>query len=390
MNAWELKGKSFRLKILIMISAILAEYLILNVIGVKNLGAFLANWFQPLFWLAAGAAVLLSPKARFLVKNRYKNSFLRWSFALGLFYVSALIIAGLFNGFGRSPYNFTFKGILFNLISVSGILIGRELVRGFFVSNFPGRKKIVLFFILALFMSVIEISPSRFLDLSSLQDTVIFFAKYFAPGFCLNLMATYLVYLCGPLSSIIYLGAILAFQWFSPILPNLSWLTTALVGILCPIFSLIFIRDLFREQSKDRRGRRGEEENPVAFLITAIVAIGIIWFSVGVFPVYPTIIATGSMSPVIKPGDVVLVHKIQAAEQLKVGEIIQFRRDEMLISHRIADVIDNNGVISYQTKGDANPGPDIENVEFTAIKGVVTNVIPKIGVPALLFKDINQ
>ena len=38
-------------------------------------------------------------------------------------------------------------------------------------------------------------------------------------------------------------------------------------------------------------------------------SVAIIWFAVGLFPLYPSVILTGSMEPDIMPGDVVLVAK---------------------------------------------------------------------------------
>ena len=72
-------------------------------------------------------------------------------------------------------------------------------------------------------------------------------------------------------------------------------------------------------------------------MLTCIISIGVIWFSVGVFPIYPIVILTGSMEPVIKAGDLVLIKRI-ADEEPKVGEIIQFRRNGVNVCHRIVDI----------------------------------------------------
>ena len=47
------------------------------------------------------------------------------------------------------------------------------------------------------------------------------------------------------------------------------------------------------------------------------------------------------MEPEIKPGDIILVERIvdiEGINKLKVGDIIQFQRDGILISHRIIDI----------------------------------------------------
>ena len=76
------------------------------------------------------------------------------------------------------------------------------------------------------------------------------------------------------------------------------------------------------------------------------VGLGLIvlmaWFWIGVFPVRPLVILTGSMEPKIMPGDVVLIEKMQKEEdiqKLSEGDIINFDRDDKInITHRIKKV----------------------------------------------------
>jgi len=119
-------------------------------------------------------------------------------------------------------------------------------------------------------------------------------------------------------------------------------------------------------------------------MITSIVSIGIIWFSVGVFPIYPSVIATGSMEPMIKPGDVILIKK---TDDVKLNDVVQFKRDDILIAHRIIDIVEDDKGKSYRTKGDNNSAPDFELVKGEQIKGKVVKVVPKIGWPTLLVKS---
>ena len=44
-------------------------------------------------------------------------------------------------------------------------------------------------------------------------------------------------------------------------------------------------------------------------ILTGVTGVLIIWFAVGLFPIYPSVIITGSMEPLIKPGDIVLLKK---------------------------------------------------------------------------------
>jgi signal peptidase len=70
---------------------------------------------------------------------------------------------------------------------------------------------------------------------------------------------------------------------------------------------------------------------------------------------------TGSMSPLINPGDVVVTAPI-SAENVKVGNIITYHipvEDHRVETHRVVDVMRTaDGVVTVQTKGDANNGAD--------------------------------
>jgi signal peptidase len=70
---------------------------------------------------------------------------------------------------------------------------------------------------------------------------------------------------------------------------------------------------------------------------------------------------TGSMSPLINPGDIVVTQPVSATE-IHVGDIITYHipvEDQRVETHRVTEVITNpDGTIAVRTKGDANNGAD--------------------------------
>ncbi len=70
---------------------------------------------------------------------------------------------------------------------------------------------------------------------------------------------------------------------------------------------------------------------------------------------------TGSMSPLINPGDVVVTVPV-SVQNLKVGDIITYHipvEDQRVETHRIIDlVVNSQGTATVRTKGDANNGAD--------------------------------
>lgn len=69
---------------------------------------------------------------------------------------------------------------------------------------------------------------------------------------------------------------------------------------------------------------------------------------------------TGSMAPLINPGDVVVTAPAPAAD-LRAGDVITYSipvEDRRIVTHRVTEVIAADSTISVRTKGDANAGAD--------------------------------
>ena len=95
------------------------------------------------------------------------------------------------------------------------------------------------------------------------------------------------------------------------------------------------------------------------------------------------VIVSGSMEPIIKVKDAVLVRRCEESD-IKVGDVVTYRSmDEafygILITHRVVDIKEENGERIYITKGDNNETIDRSPIKFNQIQGKVTMRIPKIG-----------
>lgn len=369
--------------------------ILIYLIDTPSIAALMNNFIfsyvlKPALWLLVILLVWKLPKVHQKAKLRYNSFLLWWSFYFAFIYLAVFVAAGFVEGFGKSPYGHSITGILLNVLLVGSAIAGREIARSYVVSSLSKDENYLVFILISIFMAVMNIQLSSFFTLKSFKDIVIFMAQYFVPELGKSLFATYLVFLGGALPSIIYLGVIEAANWLSPIIPNLNWITTCLFGTMCPIFSFLILQNMYAKESRQRRRERGEKENLPVWIVTALFSIGTVWFLVGVFPIFPSVIATGSMEPMIKPGDVVLVKKDISINKLNVGDIIQFKDDNILISHRIVEKVEVNGKECFKTKGDNNTIADDKLVKPENIKGTVVKVIPKVGWPTLLLKGRND
>ena len=85
-------------------------------------------------------------------------------------------------------------------------------------------------------------------------------------------------------------------------------------------------------------------------------------------------ILTGSMCPNINPGDIVVVVNKNKAS-LNKNDIITFKANNTVITHRIVDIKDS----TYITKGDNNNVVDPFTINYEDILGKVIFKIPKMG-----------
>ncbi len=92
-------------------------------------------------------------------------------------------------------------------------------------------------------------------------------------------------------------------------------------------------------------------------------------------------VLTGSMTPQISVGSVVLVRPVDT-RTLQVGDIATYQAEpgkEEFITHRIVDIDTSTEPTSFTFKGDANKGPDIDPVPAGAIRGEVWFHVPYLG-----------
>ena len=95
-------------------------------------------------------------------------------------------------------------------------------------------------------------------------------------------------------------------------------------------------------------------------------------------------IISPSMEPKIKVYDVILDTRVDSPDEIRVGDIITFVSTSslsqgMIITHRVVDIINENGKISYVTKGDNNEIQDGAAAPYENVLGKTILKIPMLG-----------
>ncbi len=98
-----------------------------------------------------------------------------------------------------------------------------------------------------------------------------------------------------------------------------------------------------------------------------------------VFGIKPFMVLSGSMETEIRIGDLILTRVVDPST-LKADDIIAFRDAEGTVTtHRIIDIVVQEGVTYFITKGDNNNSQDRNLVEYKDVEGIYIGRIPGLG-----------
>lgn len=103
----------------------------------------------------------------------------------------------------------------------------------------------------------------------------------------------------------------------------------------------------------------------------------------------PLIVLTGSMEPKISSGDLIICKQIDGKD-VKKGDIIAFFDPDgngtSVLTHRVVEVIEEDGKLSFRTKGDANNTEDQKPVAADKLVGIYQRKISGAGNVAMFMQ----
>jgi signal peptidase I len=92
-------------------------------------------------------------------------------------------------------------------------------------------------------------------------------------------------------------------------------------------------------------------------------------------------VLSGSMEPGIQTGSIITVKPGGDMNRFEKGDVITFQQEEnMLVTHRVAEVIKNGDQVMYRTKGDNNKTEDLNPVLSENVVAEYTGfTVPYVG-----------
>jgi len=339
------------------------------------------------------ASLLASPKGMW-GKIKLTRSFLGLCLLLGGLQIAVLLIAGLFmmNGLGRSPYSHSIRYLFLNTVFFVSSLAGLEFSRAFLVKTFSRHGTTLVLVVIALLYTFLMTALSKF---THITHPFPFFSGTFLPLLAQNLLASLLALLGGPIASIAFWGVLEAFEWYSPILPDPTWIVKAFAVVMTSVIGLLIIQSFYSAEIEPAKtgpakpeAEAGKRSSLMGWVLVAIVCVLIIFFSFGALGFRPLLVGSGSMRPALDVGDIAFVRSVDP-DSVKKGNIISFEDSTGSTTlHRVVEIQQDGNVLKFITKGDANDSEDASPVQAQQVKGKVWFRIPKLGWISIGMKNL--
>ena len=147
---------------------------------------------------------------------------------------------------------------------------------------------------------------------------------------------------------------------------------------------------MFFKKQDDEEIQRDYKKKTWSFLgMSVILVVVLVYFTSGYFHFWAIAVASGSMEPKIKKGDVAIVEKIDNEfDKLKIGDVIAYKYKNVVIVHRLVNIVKDDGKYYFYTKGDANSNEDNFMIEEHMIVGKVNHKIPYLGIVTVWLNEL--
>ena len=295
---------------------------------------------------------------------------------------------GIITGYLYSPYNRTFIGIIRNTFPIAYLLIVSEFLR----YNFTTKGKFINHILTVVIFTLVYLNiTTNLIGLTSLKQIVILVTTDILVTLFENIALTFISKKFGYSGSLTYTLIMNLYIYIIPIFPNFGEYLEAAIMIAFPIILYLFanyiLTDFFKEKIDIRVKNTGAKLIRLIIIIFIIILVSL---NSGIFRYWIAVVASGSMEPTIKVGDVIYIDKSFAKnmDKLKEEDVIVFRINGNIYCHRVVEVINNNGEVFLLTKGDREgQGVDNWTVTKNELVGRVEFKLKYIGLPSIWLKN---
>lgn len=350
-------------------------------------GSIFENNLEVLFLLVSFIALYSVFKID--LKNDYKyKQILKIVITCLLFYFVFIYVAGLFTGFAKTIYTFNFNNFIYNIIPTIIYIILMECIRTIYI-NKSNNNKIIIILSCIIFILYDSFSKYYLYDFKVSDELYEYIGLIVLTSIARNIFLTILCSKSNVINCVIYRIITEIYIFLVPIVPNFGPYINSVLEIALPlIIGLILIRPPIRILASPKKSKYSRT---LSVVITVILLL-IVLLNSGFIKYQMFVIGSNSMNTYIYRGDVIIARRTNNKEikNIKKGEILVFRYNNKIISHRVYKIIKRDNKLYFKTKGDNNDQVDDNIVKEKDIIGTVSFRIKYIGLPSIWLREALQ
>ena len=350
-------------------------------------GSIFENNLEVLFLLVSFIALYSVFKID--LKNDYKyKQILKIVITCLLFYFVFIYVAGLFTGFAKTIYTFNFNNFIYIIIPTIIYIILMECIRTIYI-NKSNNNKIIIILSCIIFILYDSFSKYYLYDFKVSDELYEYIGLIVLTSIARNIFLTILCSKSNVINCVIYRIITEIYIFLVPIVPNFGPYINSVLEIALPlIIGLILIRPPIRILASPKKSKYSRT---LSVVITAILLL-IVLLNSGFIKYQMFVIGSNSMNTYIYRGDVIIARRTNNKEikNIKKGEILVFRYNNKIISHRVYKIIKRDNKLYFKTKGDNNDQVDDNIVKEKDIIGTVSFRIKYIGLPSIWLREALQ
>lgn len=304
-----------------------------------------------------------------------------------LIYFLVYYILGLVVGFVKTSASYSFYKIIKFIIPYVLYIILKEFLRYQMLQK-SGKSKYLFLMIFFVFLLFDIINSIDYKAITNANDIFLFFSLTLVPSISSNIVACYISNKVGYKPNIIWQVVFGLYFSLLPIVPDLGIYIDSMIKFLFPLIIGYNVYRFFEKRKIKSFEFKKTNKEFIIILFLNIVVLALSYFSSGIFRYQSIVIASNSMNPKIKVGDVVILDRKIDYSNIKIGDVIAYHYNSMIIIHRVVKIEKVGKDYYYYTKGDNNNVIDNYIVYDDTVLGIVDKKIPFIGFPAVWLNEL--
>lgn len=313
--------------------------------------------------------------------------------SLCLMIIAFIYMSGLMKGFEIS-YSAIYKKYISSTtwIMTFLIVIVTEIIRYVLslVRTNKEKKYWILYLVMLINFILIDLIISkRVTNYYNFGQFYEFFFIVVIQSLAKNIFLTYLSGKFGIVPCLSYRFIMDLYIYFLPIVPKMNIFMQAVLLVIFP-YVLYLIIKRYTTKKKIQPMHKNRILNHVVTVISSMLLFTLVILVSREFKYSMIAVGSKSMTGSINKGDAVIYEKyISKDMKLENGDIIVFKKNNMMIVHRIVEKFElDEGKFVYRTKGDANTNDDNWLVSEKEIFGRVNVRVLWIAWPSVLLNEL--